>query len=582
MAINTGWKASFKYLKFYRYLLPLWKIEVAAILLGLVIMLLGLVNPYLSKLVIDKAYVNRDLRLFIILFCAGGGIFILTNIASMVNLYLDNYIRLKVGFNLNKKLFRKLLYLHYGFFQDSSTGENLYKINYDIERAAGFITGTLPQLISLLPKAVFVSVIVLCMSWRMVVLTLALMPFLYIVPYYYTKRKKKNLRELIGVSQGIFKQLHEMLSRIQLIKAFGKERYEKRRYAERSIEKVRISFKNTRLEMNNMFANNLVSRAILGLVAFYGGYQLIKGRMTLGTLAAVTIYLRQLLGLQGAFAGFFQQLSLNSVSCERLDSVLEAQPELMEDKYARELIFPRGKIEFNNITFGYLEGKRVLDDLSLCIEGGSCIGLVGSSGYGKSTIVNLLLRLYNLNSGQILVDGHNIKDIKSASLYGQIGIVLQEPYLWNDTVENNIRYGKLNATFDEIKRAAEIACADKFIDNLPKKYDTVIGENACKISEGQKQRIAIARAIIKLPKILILDEALSSVDAQIEAEIIDNIRALLKNTTLIVVSHRLSAIKRMNCVFFLNSRKKIDIGRHEELARDNLEYQDYLSYQLKT
>ncbi|MDP2923988.1 MAG: ABC transporter ATP-binding protein [Candidatus Omnitrophota bacterium] len=570
-----------KYLKFYRYLLPFWKKEVLVLLLSGATMFLGLVNPYLTKLMIDKAYGNKDLKLFIILIAVGGAIFVFNGIINGITNYLSNYIRLRVNFNLNRKLFRKLEHLPYGFFQDSSTGEHLYKLNYDIEQVGRFISDTLPQAVSLLPKALFILAIVLYLNWRMALFALVLTPFVCLVPHYFTQQRKKSLKIWIEISQGIFKQLQEILTHIQLIKVFGKEDYEIRQYIKSLIEKIRFALKNTRLEISGSFANSLANRLILGLITFYGGYQLIKGQMSLGSLSAITIYLSQLSGLQGSFVQFFQQISLGFVSCERLDFILNSQPELIEDKSAKEIIFSKGCIEFRNVTFGYRQDRMILQNLTFCIEGGSCTALVGPSGCGKTTIINLILRLYKPDSGSMLIDGHNIWGIKSRPFFEQIGVVLQEPYLWNDTVENNIRYGKPGANFKEIAEASKIACIDDFINTLAQGYNTIIGENACKISEGQKQRIAIARAVIKKPRILILDEALSSVDAQIEARIIDNMMGSLRDATIIIVSHRFSAIKRTDLVFFLNSPDKIDMGTHEELLRNNLQYQNYLNHQLK-
>ena len=571
-----------KYLKFYRYLLPFWKKEALVLLLSGAAMLLGLVNPYLTKLIIDEAYRNRDLKLFIILIAIGGSVFILSGITNAVMNYLNRYIRLRVNYDLNCKVFRKLQHLPYAFFQDSSTDENLYKLSYDIEVVTQFITDTLPQVVSALPKSLFILAIVFYLNWKMALFALALMPFLYLAPYYFNKRRKKALKIWIEASQGIFKQLQEVLTHIQLIKAFGREDYQIRRYIRSLIGKIRFGLKNTRLEIAGLFANNLANRVILGLITFYGGYQLIKGQLTLGNLSAITIYLSQLSGLQSVFAQFFHQVSSGLISYERLEMILDAQyPGFIEDKNAKEIVFSKGCIEFRNVTFGYREDKRVIKNLSFIIEGGFRIGLVGHSGRGKTTMINLISRLYNLNDGQILIDGCNIRAVKSKSLYGQIGIVLQEPYLWNDTIENNIKYGKADADFKEIKEAAGIACIDDFINNLPQGYNTLIGENACKISEGQKQRIAIARAVIKKPKILILDEAFSSIDAETEDRIINNINAAFSDCTVITISHRLSTIMRMDLIYFLESHQKIDIGTHKELLKNNPKYQSYLAHQLK-
>jgi len=574
-------KRSLKYLKFYRYLLPFWKKEGLILFLTGISIVLGLINPYLTKLIIDKAYGNRDLRLFIIIVAVGGCIFILDGLINGLTNYLTNYIRLRINLDLHCKVFNKLQRLPYGFFQDSSTGEHLYTINYEIDRLTSFITDVLPQAIPLIPRSLLILAIVFYLDYKIALLALALIPFLYLAPYYFTRRTKKIMRRLIENSREIFKSLQEVLSHIHLVKALGKEKYETRRYIKGLIENIRFGLINTRLGVISGFANSLAQRIILGLIVFYGGYQIIKGKMTLGSLSAITLYLNQLSGLQSSLAYFFQQVSLGLISCERLDSILETKLDSIEDKYTKEITFLKGRIEFRNVTFGYRQDKMVLQNLSFSIEGDSAIALVGPSGCGKTTILNLILRLYKPLSGQIIIDGGNINLIKSKSLYAQIGVVLQEPYLWNDTIENNIKYGKEKADFKEVKEAAGIACIDDFIDTLTQGYNAVIGENACKISEGQKQRIAIARAIIKRPKILILDEALSSVDAQIEARIIDNMMVSLRNTTIIIVSHRFSAIKRTDLVFFLNSPDKIDMGTHEELLRNNIQYQNYLNHQLR-
>ena len=304
------------------------------------------------------------------------------------------------------------------------------------------------------------------------------------------------------------------------------------------------------------------------------------GRMTLGSLSAIAIYLSQLSALQGSLAYFFQQIAMGSVSFDRLQKVLDAEIESVNEEQLPKAVFTKSQIQFKDVSFSYKDGTAVLKNLNFSVPGGSAIALVGPSGCGKTTIANLLLRLYKTTGGEITIDGCNINVLEPQTFYEQMGVVLQEPYLWNDTVENNIKYGKLEAISQEIADAARIACIDNFINLLPQKNLTVIGENACKISEGQKQRLAIARAVIKKPKILVLDEALSSVDAQIEAKIIHNIREALSQTTIIIVSHRLSTIKSVDLVYFLEDRDKVDIAFHGELLNRNTKYREYLAKQV--
>lgn len=569
-----------RYLKFYRHLLPFWKKEVLILFLSMGGVGFSLINPYLTKLIIDKAYGNKDLNLFIILIILGGVIFALTGIFNGLTDYLNNLIKIRLSFDLNRKLFKKLQTLSYGFFQDSSTGQHLVKMSRDTEEAVRFIADGLPDAISLIPRSAFIIVIVLRLNWQMALLSLLLAPFLYILPYYFSRRLEKVWRGWIENYEKFFSRLQESLSHIQLIKTFGREQYEVRRFVGALIKNIRFNFGNTKLEVTGSFVNNLINRIVLGLIIFYGGYQVIKGNMTLGTLSAITIYLNQLSGLQSSLAAFFQQMSRGRVSCQRLEGILNLQPETTEAKFAKKFVFPSGEIEFKNVIFGYKPEKKVLEDLTFSIAAGSCVGLVGYSGCGKTTISNLILRLYSPLSGKIFIDGCDISNIESKSFYEQIGAVLQEPYLWNDTIEYNIKYGREDSGLEEVKWAAQIACIGDFVNTLPQEYATVIGENACKISEGQKQRIAIARAVIKSPKILILDEALSSVDAQIEGMIIDNIKESFPQSTVIVISHRFSTIMKMDLIYFLSGPDKIDIGTHEELLSRSSAYREYLAHQI--
>jgi len=575
----TGFKL---FLKFAKYLLPYWKKEAVILNLGGVVVLLGLVNPYLTKLVIDRAFGNKDLRIFIILALIGGTIFILNGLVSGVKDYLDRQIGIKVNLDLHKRVFKHLEKLDLDYFQNKSTGEHLYRSSHDIEGAASFITTTPPQVIATFPKLLFILIIVLRLNWQMAVFSLLLAPLLYLPPYYFTRKMRKIWEALIKNSEGIFKGLNEFFSHIQLVKAFSKEAAETRDYLRRRIANIRMSMRNTRLELVSSFAGSAINKVVIGLITFYGGYQVIKGTMTLGSLMAIMMYIRQLVGLQGSFAGFFQSIAFGLLSCQRVEEIFDKRPKIVEIKGAKDTIFKKGEIVFKNVSFGYKEGESVLSGINFNIngDGGSHIALVGSSGCGKTTILNLILRLYDPWAGDIIIDGDNIKNLKFNSLRGQIGIALQEPFLWNDTIENNIRYSKPNATEKEIIEISRICKVDDFVKNLPNRYQTIIGENACKISEGQKQKIAVARALIKRPRILILDEAFSSIDSQSEERIIANVKETQNSLTTIVVSHRLSTVMSADLVYFLNRPDEMIIGTGEELIQSSREFHDLFAGQI--
>jgi ATP-binding cassette subfamily B protein len=567
------------FLRFSKHLLPYWKKEVVILSLNGVGVLLGLVNPFLTKLVIDKAFGNRDLKAFIILALIGGAVFILNGLADGLKNYLDRQIKIKVNFDLNRKIFKHLEKLDLTYFQNKSTGEHLYRVSYDIDRVSDFITTTLPQMVATFPKLLLILVIVLRLNWQMAVFSLCLAPILYLPPYYFTRKMREIWQDLIKQSEGIFKRLNEFFSHIQLVKAFGTEATEVRDYLRKQIARIRMSMRNIRLEVVSGFAASAVNKVAIGLITFYGGYQVIKGQMTLGSLTAIMMYIGQLIGLQYSFAGFFQNIALGLVSCQRIEEILEEEPKIVEAKDAKEVTFNKGRIGFKNISFGYRQDGPVLSGINFNIDGASRIALVGASGCGKTTILNLILRLYDPWFGEIIIDGYNIKDLKFASLKRQIVIALQEPFLLNDTVENNIAYGVDKAEERELIKIAKICGVDDFVSNLPNSYQTVIGENACKLSEGQKQKIAIARALIKKPKILILDEAMSSMDSRSEERIIENIRQIPEILTVIFVSHRLSTVMKADKVYFLDKPGQMLVARGQELIKNNRAFYELFAAQ---
>jgi ABC-type multidrug transport system fused ATPase/permease subunit len=303
--------------------------------------------------------------------------------------------------------------------------------------------------------------------------------------------------------------------------------------------------------------------------------------MTLGSLTAIMIYLTQLVSLIMSIGGLYETITINSVSRQRLAEILDLKPEIQDKENAMDYRIPQGKIDFRDVYFGYKKDEFILKNISFSIEPASKIAMVGKSGCGKTTLLGLILRLYDIEKGVILIDGRDIKDIKLKSLKEQIGMVPQEPFLWNDTVANNILYGKEDVEENEMIKAAQISEAHNFILSLPKQYNSIIGEMACKLSEGQKQRIAIARAVIKRPKILILDEAMSSLDSETEDKIIENIKREFRDSTIIIVSHRLSAVKKMDLVYFLKNSEEIVRGKLSQLIEKEEAFYNLFTAQIE-
>ncbi len=563
-------KAQFKLLpKFLKLLLPYRKRQIIILILSGLSMLVGLINPYLSKLVVDKAILGRQLNTFIILGIIGVGVFILNGLINVMVSFLRRGMQLKVNFDLNKKVFTHIQSLPLDYFRNKSTGEHMFRINYDVESVVGFITSIPEELVNIFPQLFLILGIIFYLDWQMAVFSLVLAPILYLPVYYLTRRMRKVLEELLSTSQNIFKRLEEVFSHIYLVKAFRKEKTEVRSYLKALIKKIRIDLKNIRLEIISGFAGGSLHRIVIGLITLFGGYQVIRGRISAGTLTAIMLYLTKLVGLQNNIAFFMQRIAFGLVSCKRLDEILTERSfvQKVAGSKQRKIIFSQPRIEFKEVSFGYQPNEYILRKLGFNIEKGM-VSLVGSSGCGKTTVLNLILGLYKPWAGEIFIEGNNIKELDSSVISEQVGVALQEPFLWNDSIENNIGYGKEKASIREIIEVARLTGVDEFVRDLPFGYNTIIGEDACKISEGQKQKVAIARALLKKPKILILDEAMSSMDSLSEEKIITQIKTL-EIPTVIIVSHRLSTVMACDLVYFFKENNKLIIGRPQQLLEQD-------------
>jgi len=578
--IKIDKKQFWLFFRFAKLLFP-YRLRWAAILfLSGAGALLGLVNPYLAKLVIDKAIGDKDLRVFIILTALGATIFVVTGVLNGFKQYLERYVEARIRFDLNKKVFKCVQCLPFRWFQNKSTGEHLYKISYDISRVENLITTIPPQAVALFPKLLVILFIILRLNWKMAIFSLCLVPFLYLPPYYFIRKRRVIWERLIKNSEQIFKMLHETFSHIYAIKIFGKERFEIRRYLKKLIGNIRIELSSTRLEIFNIFFAKAVDKVIIGLIALYGGYQVIIGTMSLGTLTAILVYLGQLVVMQSSFVSFFERTVLGLVSCQRVAGILDEKDRVVCNDNTRDAVFKKGEIVFDRISFRYSEKSPILRNLSFSIPADQHVSLAAPSGFGKTTLLNLIVRLYDPLEGDILIDGIKIQNVRLNSLREQIGVVLQEPYLFSDTIKNNILYGKQKATGPEILEIARLSLVDDFVKDLPDEYETIIGENGCKLSEGQKQKIAIARALIKRPRILIMDEAMSSMDSTAEEKIISNIKQNLDIMTLITVSHRLSTVKSADLIYFLKRPDKIVTDTYQELIKNDGEFYNLFADQL--
>ena len=557
---------------FSRFLIPQRRQYFFILFLTCLSIAVSLVYPILSKFMVDKALLGRDSRAFLVLALLAAVIFLFGEAINRLKSALEKNVRMKVHFEISKKAFIHLQCLPLRWFQDQSTGEQLYRVHFDIDQASEFISNFIPELVSIVIRSISILALVFYLEWRLALASLLLAPFLYLPPYLYKRTLQDITEKFITASERIFRYLQEYFSHVLLVKAYGKESKSVEEFLLLLEKKVKVGMKAIKFEEAMGFITELGSKAIVGGISLYGGYLVIRGRISPGSLTAIIVYFAQLINLHGQCASLWQNSFGNLLSCSRLNAIWEAEDDGLCDSAAREYILKEGAIGFKGVSFGYRPGNLVLNNISFSIEGGSHSTVAGASGCGKTTLMYLLLRLFEPGNGSILIDGADSREMKVECLRRQVGVALQEPLLWDASISNNIRYAQDDASPDEVRLVCALCGIEDFARALPQGLDTLIGENACKLSEGQKQRVALARALIKRPKILILDEAMASMDSASEEKIIANIKSHYPEMTLITVSHRLSTVMASDAVYYLAGPDQMIIDSPRDLLTHNAQF----------
>jgi ABC-type bacteriocin/lantibiotic exporter with double-glycine peptidase domain len=567
------------FLRFNKYILRYWKVELVILILGNLSMLLGLLNPYIGKLILDKGIMAKDINSLVIFSLLAAGIFLVSLIFSAAFDYLKNYSVIKVETDLTREVFRKIKNYSLSQIQELPSSIYLFRITNDITSVSNIINVTLIHFISSLLKIIFITAIILFINPLLLLIILAYQ-FLAIIRLNLLVKPIQELNKLsLEKAENIYQKLNIFFSHIYLFKAFGTLGNEAVKYLHSLFDSLRLNMKSARLRGVSGFLSSLSDKLFFGFATFCGAIFVIKGQMSLGTLAAAIMYISQGVEAYSTLTSMVEQLILNKVSFSRVAALLDQSPASFSKNQDGLRPVDIRRIEFKDITFGHQSDRKLLNKINFVIEAGTKIGLVGYSGCGKTTLISLLLGLYTPESGEIKINDTNLENIDSKHFLNQVGIALQEPFLFDDTIINNISYAAREISKGETLKAAQVSDLVEFIDSLPQGLETVIGENAYRISQGQKQRVAIARAIIRNPQILILDEAMSSLDPRCEAKIISSLKEKFNKSTIIVVSHRLTVMENMDLVYFFQSPNVIRIGTHKDLLDSVLEYKEFFGKQ---
>jgi ATP-binding cassette subfamily B protein/subfamily B ATP-binding cassette protein MsbA len=563
-----------------RYLKPYKRLAAVSVLLILLGALAGLAVPWPLQILIDNVLGDHplpeflafclgplaDSRVGLMLFAVVGGVVVtlLQNGLSVLDHYVNTRIDQSMVLDFRSDLFRHAERLSLSFHDQRRSGMLIYIINTQGDAAARLLMA-IPPLAQSLLTLVGMFWILMLIEWRLALLSLTVVPLLYYSVGYYMKHIQKRLYEVRGMEGESLSIIHEAISMLKVIVAFGREDHEHRRFrkqGERTVDaRVRLTVRQTLFSL----AINTITAAGTALVLGFGAYEALQGRITAGQLLVVIGYLALVykpLETISTTLGSFQELF---VSLRMAFELLDQDPEIKDHPGAVELGRARGDVAFRGVHFNYEGRVDTLQDISFEARAGQVLAIVGPTGAGKTTLLSLLPRFYDVRRGSILLDGTDVSKLTLNSLRQQVSVVMQEPLLFSGTIADNIRYGRLEASMEEIVEAARAANAHDFILRLPAGYHTELGERGAKLSGGERQRIAVARAFLKNAPILILDEPTSAIDSKTEAVILDALDRLMVGRTTFLIAHRLSTIRQADLILVMDQGRVVERGTHHEL-----------------
>ena len=528
-------------------------------------------SAFLVKPVLDDVFFKKDLTMLKLIPLAIVALFVLKGLFDYGQGYLMSYVGQRIIADLREKIYNHLQSLSLSFFTRNPTGVLMSRITNDVGLVQGAVTDAVTGLLKDFFTIIGLVGVVFYRDWRLAIVALVVFP-VAVYPIVKFGRKLRSYSARSQTTMGdISTILMETISGNRIVKAFGMEDYERSRFARENQRLFGILMKSVRVRAVSHPLMETLGGLGIAFIVFYGGYNVIQGVATPGTFFSFLAALLMLYEPVKRLSSVNNTIQQGLAAASRIFEVLDTVPEIRSAPGAKPLTSIAKGIEYQDVSFKY-EEDWVLKNINLRIKAGEVVAFVGVSGGGKTTLINLLPRFYDVTSGKVLIDGWDTRDVTVESLRAMIGIVTQQTILFNDTVKNNIGYGKINQPFEEIVKAAEAAYAHGFIQSLPKGYDTVIGEQGVKLSGGERQRISIARALLKNAPILILDEATSSLDSESEIEVQKALEFLMQGRTTLVIAHRLSTIRKADRIAVISNGIVVEEGTHEELLEREGEY----------
>ncbi|MDU5111437.1 MAG: ABC transporter ATP-binding protein [Clostridium sp.] len=543
------------------------------------IILIDQVTPMLQKIIVDRGIINQEYAIIPSILLGFLIVTLLKAIFGYGKEFLYDYISAKVHYNIRTELFSHIQSFEFDYFDKTNTGELMSRIGEDIENIWQTISYGLRMFVENILYFSFSTVILFYLNWKLTVICLLILSPIGILAYKLESKLNDGYEEISDKTAEINTRAQENISGVRLVKAFSREKYEIERFFSLNKQYYKLNLEQAKTISKSFPVIEFLANITLIAMIIVGGYFVLIDEITIGTLVAFSGYIGNLIWPMRQIGWLMDVLSKNKASTMKINNIFDRFTKINSNS-GRELNAIEGDIEFSNVSFKY-DDELVLRNINLNIRAGSTVAIMGQTGSGKSTLLSLIGRYYDATTGDIKIDEVDVKDINLNTLRKNMSVVQQDTFLFSDSVVNNLKFGKVDATVDDIISGADKSCALEFIEELQDGFNTEIGERGVGLSGGQKQRISIARAIIRNAPILILDDSTSALDMETEHELLKNLNEIKKGKTTILVAHRISAVKNADLIVFMKNGEIVEKGTHNELIEKKKHYYNVYKEQFK-